>query len=57
MGAPENAAPGAAQQALEAQLPQALQRSVAQNAEAAGACRPAAGIADPRLVLQRGWRC
>mgnify|MGYP000523495332 CR=1 FL=1 len=43
------------QQALEAQLPQALQRSVAQNAERLERAALRLELLDPRLVLQRGY--
>ncbi|HVL44330.1 MAG TPA: exodeoxyribonuclease VII large subunit, partial [Acidovorax sp.] len=43
------------QQALEAQLPQALQRSVAQNAERLERAALRLDLLDPRLVLQRGY--
>ena len=43
------------QQALEAQLPQALQRSVAQNAERLDRAALRLELLDPRLVLQRGY--
>ena len=43
------------QQSLEAQLPQALQRSVAQNAERLERAALRLELLDPRLVLQRGY--
>ena len=43
------------QQALEAQLPQALQRSVAQNADRLERAALRLELLDPRLVLQRGY--
>lgn len=44
-----------AQQALEAQLPQSLQRSVARQAERVERAALRLELLDPRLVLQRGY--